>query len=274
MARQSTVATEATTNTKAPAKKITNFNAMRPTIVAAHKAGNRKAITKDIVQGCDIDNEYFVMWQADCNKLRLTVADYVLKKRAVKYGYQMNGVDVTEDDVFAARERIFPKWKEILQVGETSKDKKELHVDLDDVEDLIGLVWDFMDSGKGTVEIIVSDQTFRKKVESLLGCAIAKNALLEDADRDTLSAFRSAERRIQNCIDAQGELDIKKKNFELMLGGIPETETKFIEYVKAQIAAVDEELKANKESKAKAEADQKKYNKDAKAILQRIRYAK
>lgn len=255
-------------------KKITNFNALRPVIIEAHKSGNRKAINKDMISGAGIDNEYFLMWQSDCNKLRETVADYVMKKRAVKYGYQIGGVDITSDDVFAARERIFPKWKEILQTGEAKKDARELRVDVDDVEDLIGFVWDFMDSGKGTVEHIVTEQIFRKKVESLLGCAIAKNAVLDDNDRDKLTAFRSAEKRIQNCIDTKAELKAEKSSLEKVLASIPETEENFRKFITQKIDAIDEDLKANAEAKSKAEADQKKYSADAKQILSKIRFTK
>lgn len=258
----------------AQTKKITNFNALRTVIIEAHKAGNHKAISKDMVSGAGVDNEYFVMWQKDCNKLRLTVAEYVTKKRAKKYGYQIAGLDVTDDDVFAARELIFPKWKEILSVGEKSKETRELKVDVDDVEDLIGFVWDFMDSGKGTVETIVTEQIFRKKVESLLGCAIAKNAVLEDGDRDKLTAFRSAEKRIQDCIDKKAELESEKKSLEELANGLPKAEVQFAKYLKAKIAAIDEELKAVADKKATATSDQKKYSADAKAILQKIRYAK
>lgn len=256
------------------AKKVTNFNALRPVIVAAHKAGNRKAITKDMVQAADVDNSYFLAWQKDVNALRQTIADYVQKKRALQYGYQYEGKDISEDDVFASKERIFPKWKEILQVGESTKTERELKVDINDIEDLIGFAWDFMDSGKGTVMTIQTEQLFRKKVESLLGCAIAKNAVLGDGDRDILNAFRSAERRIQNCIDTKAELDEQIKSIELMKRGLPETEVKFIAYLDNQINAIKEQLKTNAESKANAEADQKKYSADAQVILQRIRYAK
>ena len=254
--------------------KVYNINALRPAIIAAHKAGNNRAITKDMVTGADIDIQYFNAWVQDVNKLRTTVAEYVTLKRALKYGYQVANKDVTEDDVFAARERIFPKWKDILKTGEKDQTSKELHVDEADVEDLTGFVWDFMDSGKGTVETIVTEQIFRKKVESLLGCAIAKNEVLQDGDRDTLKAYQSAQKRITNCNDAKTELEAQKKSYKLLLDGLKDEEKAFKDYLQNKINAVDEELKSNTEKKADAESDLKKYSADAKAILQRIRNAK
>lgn len=256
------------------AQKTTNFNELRPVIITAHKAGNRKAITRDMVQGADIDVAYFNEWVKDCNALRFTVADYVQKKFALKYGYELDGKKITSDDLFAAKELIFPKWKDILQVGESSKTEKELHVDVDDIEDLIGFVWDFMDSGKGTVQTIVTDQIFRKKVEAMLGCAIAKNAVLGDGDRDILTQFRSAEKRVQNAIDKQSELETQRKSYDLDLKGLPATEVWGRKFLENKITEIDAELKALVESKANAEADVAKYSGDAKAILNRIRYAK
>lgn len=255
-------------------KTTTNFNALRSVIIEAHKGGNRKAISKDMVSGAGIDNEYFVMWCNDCNKLRKIVADYVLLKRAKKYGYQISGRDVTDAAIKTAREGIFPAWKEILATGEKSKDARELRVDVDDVEDLVGFVWDFMDSGRGTVEHIVTENIFRKKVESLLGCAIAKNAVLEDGDRDTLTAYRSAEKRIQSAKDEIAELKTQTESLETLKKSLPTTEKKFAEYLNRQIAAIQDEITAKTEAKAKAEKDKKAVAANAKAILSRIRFAK
>lgn len=256
------------------ATKTTNFNELRPVIITAHKAGNRKAITKDMVQGAEVDIAYFNEWVKDVNALRATVAGYVHKKFALKYGYELDGKKVTADDLFAAKELIFPKWKDILQVGESSNTEKELHVDVEDIEDLIGFVWDFMDTGKGTVQTIVTEQIFRKKVESLLGCAIAKNAVLNDSDRDAISNFRSAEKRVQKAIDNISELETQKKGYEINLKGLSDAEVNFKAFLESMITNCDTQIKAQEEAKANAEADVAKYTADAKAVLNRIRYAK
>ena len=256
------------------ATKTTNFNEMRPVIITAHKSGNRKAITRDMVQGAEIDIRFLNEWIRDVNELRATVKEYVKRKFALKYGYLLDGKEVTEDDLFASKELIFPKWKEVLQVGEESKDYKELHVDVQDVDDLISFACDYMDTGKGSCECVVTEQIFRKKVETLLGCAIAKNEILDDTDRDTLSDFRSAQNRVQKAIDKKAELETSKKSFDIILKGLPDTEKGFKKYLENKIAEIDAELKKNEVSKAEADADVKKFSHDAKAILNRIRYAK
>lgn len=255
-------------------KKVTNFNALRTVIIAAHNAGNRKAINKEMVQGANVDVSYFNAWIADVNKLRRTVAEYVIKKNAFLDGYKANGLEVTEADVQAARELIYPKWKEILQVGEPETDSKELHVSELDIEDLIKFTWDFMDSGNGTVKQINTEQIFRKHVESLLGCAIAKNEVLDDIDRDNLANYRSAQRRIQNAIDAKAELLVALDSYEKTLAGLSDAETQFKSFLENMITQKKDEIEAEDKKKATAEADAKKYNAAAQKVLARIRLVK
>ena len=255
-------------------KKVTNFNALREVIITAHNNGNRKAISKDMVQGANVDISYFNAWVADVNKLRRTVAEYVIKKNAFLDGYKTNGLEVTEADVKAARDLIYPKWKEILQVGEPSKDSKELHVSEHDIEDLIKFAWDFMDSGNGTVKHVNTEQIFRKYVEALLGCAIAKNEVLDDIDRDNLNNYRSAQRRIQQAIDAKAEMLVALDSFNKTLAGLSDNETQYKEFLENMIAQKESEIKAEDEKKATAEADAKKYNAAAQKVLARIKLIK
>ncbi len=250
-------------------KKVTNFNAMRPAIIVAHNTGNRKAINKDMVDGAGIDSNFFVLWQADVKKLQDTVWDYVSKKKNSRFDSSID-----EGTIYAARERIYPKWKAILSVGEAGVDTTELHVNEADVEDLIGFAWDFMATTKGTAEVKTTDQIFRKKVESLLGCAIAMNAVLEDNEREALQKYYGAQKRVQNCIDRISELEMSKKNYELMLPDIPETETNFRTYIDRKIKEIDEQIKIEKTSKETAEKDQAEYAGDAKEIEKKMRLAK
>lgn len=250
-------------------KKVTNFNAMRPAIVNAHNQGNTKAINRDMITGAGIDMGFFTMWQNDVKKLQETVWDYVQKKKNSRFD-----ASIDEGTIYAARERIYPKWKEILSVGEAGVDTTELHVSESDVEDLIGFAWDFMATSKGTAETKTTDQIFRKKVESLLGCAIAKNAVLEDRDRDILQKYYSAQKRIQKCIDEIAELQVSLKNYDMMLADIPETETNFRSFIDRKKNEVNDQIKALQESKANAEKDQADVATDAKDIEKKIKAAK
>lgn len=248
--------------------KINNFNAMRPALVVAHNQGNKKAITKDLIDGAGIDNRYFVQWQADVKALQKTVEDYVDKRKNGRFN-----ADITEGDIYAARERIFPKWKEVLSCAEKDKDARALHVNEADVEDLIGFAWKFMDTGVGTAECHVDEKAFRRQVESLVGCMIAEKEILTDSERDILDRYNKATKRIQTCIDTLSELETKKKDWELMKGELPETEKGFGAFIEKQIRAIDEQIKATNEMKYMAEMEEKAVSTDAKAIQLKIKYA-
>lgn len=248
-------------------KKIWNINAMRPAIEYAHSAKgncNSKAITKDIVSFCDIDMQYFVKWQNDVNALRDTVCEYVKLK---------HDHSAKDEDVYAARERIFPKWKTILECGETTKESKELHVTPYDVDSLVGFAEQFMGTTRGTVITYTTKQIFRKYVESLLGCRIAQNAVLSDEDRDTLQAYYSAQNRISKCIDTASDLKTQKANYESMKEGA-KNEPAFLAFIDRMIKTVEEQEKANEESRTKANEALAKVSKDAKAIEAKIKEIK
>ena len=248
------------------AKKTYNINAMRPVIVCAHGAEycNSKAITKEMVVGAGVDMSYFVKWQADVDALRETVCEYVKLK---------HDTSAKDETVYASRERIFPKWKTILEAGENTKEAKELHVTPYDVDSLVGYAEQFMATSRGTMITFTTKQIFRKYVEALLGCRIAQNAVMTDGDRDTLQAYYSAQRRIQNCIDTASELKTQKENFELMKKDA-ENEPMFLAFIDRKIKEVEEQEKANSESRAKADEALAKVSKDAKAIEQKIKEIK
>ena len=248
------------------AKKIYNINAMRPAIVKAHGADycNSKAITKDMVVGAGIGLEYFVKWQNDVNALRDTVCEYV------KLKHNHNAKD---EEVYAARERIFPKWKTILEAGEDSKETRELHVTPYDVDSLVGYAEQFMATSRGTVISNTTQMVFRKCVEALLGCRIAQNEVLSDEDRDILQEYYSVQKRIQTCIDKASELKTQKASFEL-LKSTAQNEQKFLEFLNKQIADIEEQEKANAETRSKADEALAKVSGKAKAIEDKIKSIK
>lgn len=251
-------------------KKIYNFNAIRPAIIVAHNDNNRKAIDRQRIADLGIDNAYFIQWQTDCNALRETVIDYVTKKKNARFDSK-----ITEGDVYAARERIYPKWKEILHCGEADKTTRELKVSEADVEDLIGFAWDFFATSRGTAEIPVTQQMFRKKIESLLGCVIAKNAVLTDDERDTLDAYYKASKRIQQCVDQLADLKTQKKTWEDMAKDEKNaSETQFLAFIGHKVKEIKEQIKACEESKSKAEETEKEYSTKAKEIEKKIALAK
>lgn len=175
--------------------------------------------------------------------------------------------------MYAARERIFPKWKTILETGENTKEAKELHVTPYDVDSLVGYAEQFMATSRGTMITYTTTQIFRKYVEALLGCRIAQNTVMSDKDRDTLQSYYSAQRRIQNCIDKASELKTQREGYEAMKANAV-NEPEFLKFIERMIQGVKEEEKANEESRTKANEDLAKVSKDAKAIEAKIKEIK
>ena len=248
------------------AKKIINFNAMRPVIIKAHSADycNSKAITKEMVVGAGVYMEHFARWQKDVDALRETVCEYVKLK---------HDTSAKDEDVYASRERIFPKWKEILKTGENDRTSKELHVTTYDIDSLVGYAEQFMATSRGTMITFTTKQIFRKHVEALLGCRIAQNAVMSDSDRDTLQAYYSAQKRIQNCIDTASDLKTQKENYMSMKESAKD-EPAFLAFIDRMIKGVEEQEKANEESRTKANEALAKVSKDAKAIEAKIKEIK
>lgn len=248
--------------------KINNFNAIRPALVAAHNQDNKRPINKEKCEDLNIDLRYLTMWISDVNKLQKTVEAYVDKAWNAKFDST-----ISEGDIYAARERIYPKWKELLCCAESEKNQKQLHVSEFDIEALIKFAWTFMGSGVGTCVCHMNDNKFRQKVESLIGCLIAGNAILTDHERDILDTFNSAQKSIDRCNDKTAELEEKKKSWELHKKGLTEAEKGFAAFIDNQIRQINEELKTVKENLVKAEALLHEVSTEAKSIQLKVKYS-
>jgi hypothetical protein len=248
------------------AKKIWNINAMRPVIIKAHGADycNSKAITKEMVIGAGVDMSYFLRWQNDVNALRETVCEYIKLK---------HDTTAKDEEVYAARERIFPKWKSILEAGENTKEERELHVTPYDIDSLVGYAEQFMATSRGTIITYTTKQIFRKYVEALLGCRIAQNAVMTDSDRETLQTYYSAQRRIQNCIDIASDLKTKKEAFNLMKDDA-KNEPAFLKFIERKIREIEEQERVNIDNRSKADETLTKVAEKAKIIEARIKTIK
>lgn len=248
-------------------KKIINFNVMRNALVAAHNQNNTKAITADQATGAGVDAAAFKKWCSDVNALRETVWNYVAKKKNSRRDA------IKAEEIRAARELIYPKWREILAAGEEKVLEKQLRVSENDIEDLIGFSWCFMGTGKGTAEARVGEQIFRRLVESLIGCAIAKNAVLTDEDRETLTAYYGAQKTVQRCIDKIAELNTTIKSYKLKMGEV-KGEAKFTEYLQSLIKQAEADKADLEKQQEKAEDEIKTKSKEAQSIEDKMERAK
>lgn len=182
------VVTEKAKKDKKPAtQKVVASNSMRPALVLAHNANNQKVITKKDCEDCGIAESHLQQWIKEVEELRVVVAEYVRAK---------HDHNVSQEQATLKRNAIFPKWSAILEAGECSPFVKELRVTPLDVDSLVGYSEFFVPTAVGTQIGATTEKVFRKYVESLVGCKMAKNAVLTDEDRDKLKEYRKTERRI------------------------------------------------------------------------------
>ena len=182
------VVTEKAKKEKKPAtQKVVASNSMRPALVLAHNANNQKVITKKDCEDCGIAESHLQQWIKEVEELRVVVAEYVRAK---------HDHNVSQEQATLKRNAIFPKWSAILEAGECSPFIKELRVTPLDVDSLVGYSEFFVPTAVGTQIGATTEKVFRKYVESLVGCKMAKNAVLTDEDRDKLKEYRKTERRI------------------------------------------------------------------------------
>ena len=181
------------------------INAMRDAIIFAHNYPqcNKKAITEAMALENGATTERFNQWVYWVENLRETVVAYCELK-------QVKGADPKE--LAAARGRIFAAWRTILKVGEENVFHPNMFLIPEDIESLVGYNETFMATYKGTQFANTSKVIFRKYVESLLGCRIAGNAVLKDADRDTLAEYYGAERAIDKANKALNGTDKNTKD--------------------------------------------------------------
>lgn len=241
-------------------------NAMREALVVAHNSGNKKAISDEVATACGVGASDFKAWKDDVNSLRAVVWDYVVKKNNARCDSKITAAQLT-----AARELIFPKWKEVLGGGEKRCLEREMHVDPVDVEDLIGFCWDFFATAEqGTIQIKVGEGVFRRKVESLIGVIMARNEILNDEDRDILTKYYGYQRAITQAITKAGEQEQLIKDYKLMKGQAKD-EKEFVKFLNNKIKEAEAEKAEADKAKAEAESKRDEIATKAQAIEARIR---
>ena len=172
-----------------------DVNVMRPALIEAHYACNKHAIKKSEAEDAGVVERMFDKWKESITKLQSTITPYIKAKMEVP---------IDEVKCQEAREKIFPAWEKILEVGEENPETPELEATEQDVDSLVGFAETYIGSAKGTLWSVQTDQKFRKDVEAFLGCKIIINVVLDHAERDLV---RNYERSLVTIVTKQKELD-------------------------------------------------------------------
>ena len=237
------------------------YSQMRPALVIAHNTNNQKAISKDMIDGAEIDNAVYVTWKYYVTQLQRECFAFIKMqkdnrgKTDKEFLAQLN----------AAENKIYETWKRLLLFGETDAVTKQLRVQESDVHDLVGFCWTFTGTANGTVECGVKENVFRKKVESLIGCIIAKNAVMTDEDREVVQRYYKVKRAVTKNEEKVETAEKEITKLTEVLSGIPATETEFKAYIESKIKEAtkkkeeaESDLKEAKSDLAKKEAEVKK----------------
>lgn len=251
------------------ATKKYNFNAIRPAIEAAWRTDNKKPISRDMLSTLGIDESYLIDWQSDVRALQTVVEKWVDLAWNAKFDEK-----ITDADITAAKNLVYPKWKEILHCAEEKKLERKLKVSEFDIDALFKFAWDFKATGVGTALCHADTRQFCRKVETLVGCIIAQNAMLTDKERDILDKYNKALKSIESAVTRLREIEESRKQWELIQSQIPTTEEHYIKFIKNQLHTLKDEEDAVKEKKVVAESNKASVAKDAESILNKIKYTK
>lgn len=214
--------------------KVKNINQMRKAVIKAHNANNSKAIDSQRVLDADIDNRYFIDWKKDVNNLRTQVLKYVRLQKS-----QRTDDTISDKDIQQERNKIFPLWKVLLSCCERTSNSSELHASEFDIDNLVGFSWIFTQSANGTVEAPQTEILFRKDVESLLGCIIAKNTMLTDVERDKLQRYCQLMKSIENVDNQLAGIDKEMETYKALREKV-QNEPHFVEHIDNLIAGLEE----------------------------------
>lgn len=160
------------------------INAMRTALAAAHNLNNRHAISKEEAVMSGTTEERYNEWVKWVNDLKTVVEEYC----AVKHNRTS-----TAEEISSKEGKCFAVWRTILKAGEEDVFHPNMFVRNADISSLVGYCETFVSSGKGSQLAFTSSAFFRKRVETLIGCRMAGNAVLTNENRNTIKEHRRKE---------------------------------------------------------------------------------
>lgn len=165
-----------------------NFNGMKKALIVAHNNNNRSAINNKIIEEAGVSKAVLDVWIEDIEALRKACVKY----NTLSHDYSVNHDKAYKSKCTKARNEVYSHYKDMLAAGEDTSDSHNLITSDADVELVIGWALAFGASSVGTTMVNASEYAFRKNVEKLIGCKMAENSVLSDADRDAINAYRKA----------------------------------------------------------------------------------
>jgi hypothetical protein len=252
---------------------------MKQALTMAHKNNNAKAISKDFAAGCGVPENVFTSWVTWCNSLHYAIAPWIKK---------FNDKDVTDKELKEIYDKVFPILKQLAKV-----DDKPLFIRESDVVYLCGKAHLEGKSANGSVDVLIGQVAFRRKVEFMFGNRLAQNEVLTEDDYDIIVKYDSAvknktkaENRLDGYTNTKGEkvlglkeqLEEAKKTLDnvkalaISMGADKEKieENAIVIGYVANVTKLENDIKSTEKNITKAKETIKKLGKDYKNIMATI----
>lgn len=166
------------------------LRSMKQALTMAHNTNNRRAISRDFAAGCGVPEDVYNTWVTRINSIHYHIAPWIEK---------FNNKDVTDEELKVIYDKIFPELKALAKV-----DDKPLFIRESDVAYLCGKAHTEGASANGSVDVLVGQKAFRRKVEFMFGNRLAQNEVLKEDDYDIIVKY---ERAVSNKEKAENRLD-------------------------------------------------------------------
>jgi predicted RNase H-like nuclease (RuvC/YqgF family) len=218
-----------------------NLNKMREALSAAHRAGNRTAITSKIAAESGITDGYFETYQKAISNLYEAIS---------KYSDAIHSL-AADADTDAACKAAVEAWKSVLQFAEKDARGQDLTADEHNVASLVGFIEAFMDMQNDRscdkadfrAAKALTDRKlrpFQKQVETLLGAYINGADKLSHDQRDALSKEKILVNKVKKIKAEADEVTKRKQEYETSLEA--ESEPAVIAFLKKKISECDTKL--------------------------------
>lgn len=186
---------------------ITPMTGMYNALKNAHNQGLSKAITKEFAAGAGADVTVFDAWVYQIEQvLYPVVRSYVQMKIEKRYNPEIKSKDLEK-----ARKEILPVWKIISLAGQDFDGTARIHISKEDVEELVGFAKKFVYRPTGVAETGMGTNQFRRLVESMLGCMMAKSHWCTEKDADIVKEY---DRAVATCDNGEARINELKEQLK------------------------------------------------------------
>ena len=174
------------------------------------------------------------------------VQEYIALRKKQRYDSTIKATHLRD-----ARNKIMPIWRAIVKSGENWDSDVRLHISVHDVEDLVGFGWKFVyRASAGVAEVEQGRQVFRRLVESLIGCMMAKSAYMSEDDYKKVKEYDGLVSGIEKAGIRLDEIKVEQKAWASLIK--ENTSDDFKDFIRGEINALEAETK---ELKAKMAED-------------------